>query len=191
MKFGLLGPLMVHDGTLERPIAAGKQRSILAALLLHPGEVVSVETLISVVWNEHPPPGARRTMQSYVMRLRQALGEYVAPRVESRPPGYVMHVVDGELDLQLFRDRRMAAEAAIRHGDWEQASDDLAEALSYCRGRPMADIPSAVLHRDHGARLTELELSATELHIEAALRLGRGPDTVAELRRLTGEHPRR
>ncbi|WP_433171325.1 AfsR/SARP family transcriptional regulator [Actinoallomurus sp. CA-150999] len=191
MKFGLLGTLLVHDGTAELTIAAGKQRSVLAALLLHPGEIVSMETLISVVWNERPPPGARRTIQSYVMRLRQALGEYVAPRVESRPPGYVMHVNDGELDLRLFQDRRIAAEAAARDGDWPQVSAELTAALAHWRGKPLADIPSAVLQRDHGPRLVELELAATELWIEAELRMARGARIVAELRRLTGEHPLR
>ena len=38
MKFGLLGPLVVHRDGIEVPVQRGRQRQVLAALLLNAGQ---------------------------------------------------------------------------------------------------------------------------------------------------------
>lgn len=45
MDFGLLGPLIVRDGTQHVPVSAPRQRVLLAALLLSAGRVVSLDEL--------------------------------------------------------------------------------------------------------------------------------------------------
>ena len=44
MRFRLLGPVEVRAGEDWRGIGAPKWRSVLAALLIHPGQIVSADT---------------------------------------------------------------------------------------------------------------------------------------------------
>jgi hypothetical protein len=73
MEFRVLGPLEVV--TNGQPLALGgiKQRAVLAVLLLHANETVSVDRLIDALWGESPPSGALRTVRVHVSRLRKAL----------------------------------------------------------------------------------------------------------------------
>ncbi len=57
MRFRLLGPLEVRAGDDWRGIGAPKWRSVLATLLINPGQIVSADTLISEVWRDDPPAG--------------------------------------------------------------------------------------------------------------------------------------
>lgn len=76
-EFGLLGSLLVRQGTRLVPVSAGKQRVVLAALLLGAGRVLSVDELAEAVWGDGqgPPASARVTVQNHVRRLRQLLGD--------------------------------------------------------------------------------------------------------------------
>src|SRR6202049_2488495 len=74
-EFCLLGPLMVRSDGVAVPVTRGKQRAVLAALLLKAGRVVSLDELAEILWGPGPPPSARVTVQNYVMRLRKALGD--------------------------------------------------------------------------------------------------------------------
>lgn len=87
MEFCLLGSLVVRSGS--RAFAPpGRQRTVLAALLLNADRVVSVDELIEDVWGDRPPPSARVAIQNYVMRLRKTLGHAAGSRVSTQPPGY-------------------------------------------------------------------------------------------------------
>ena len=57
VDFGLLGPLVVRDGTRYVPVSAPRQRVLLAALLLSAGRVVSLDALAEVLWDGQPPAG--------------------------------------------------------------------------------------------------------------------------------------
>jgi DNA-binding SARP family transcriptional activator len=46
LRFGVLGPVEVRAGETAVPLRAAKQRALVAVLLLHRGEVVSVARLI-------------------------------------------------------------------------------------------------------------------------------------------------
>ena len=59
MDFGLLGPLVVRDGTRQVPVSAPRQRVLLAALLLNAGRVVSLDALGETLWEGQLPAGAR------------------------------------------------------------------------------------------------------------------------------------
>ena len=59
MEFGLLGPLVVGVGESPVTISAGKQRVLIAALLLRANQVVPVDDLAEAVWisGRQDPPG--------------------------------------------------------------------------------------------------------------------------------------
>jgi DNA-binding SARP family transcriptional activator len=74
VEFCLLGPLAVRSGNTAVPVRPGKQRAVLAALLLNANRVVPVEVLAKTLWGTAPPP-PRVTVQNYVAWLRKALGD--------------------------------------------------------------------------------------------------------------------
>jgi DNA-binding SARP family transcriptional activator/Tfp pilus assembly protein PilF len=191
MWFGVLGPLLVRDGESVIGVPAGRQRVLLAALLMRAGAVVSADALAEVVWDGTPPGGAGTTLRSHVSRLRQILGPAAGARVVTRYPGYLIEASEGEVDLLRFRRQYRDGAAAIRGGDWARAFETLAEALGLWRGEPLADVPSDVLRRDVVPGLEELRLQALEWRMDAGLQLGRHGELVPELQSLTGQFPLR
>ena len=145
VEFGLLGPLVVRDGTRHVSVSAPRQRVLLAALLLSAGRVVSLDALAEVLWEGEPPAGARGALHSAVQRLRSTLGPSGADLIETRPPGYLITVDDGEFDVREFSVLAARGHAAAEAGTWAQAASLLREALGLWRGEPLADVPSQLL----------------------------------------------
>ena len=73
MEFRILGPLEVAENGARLEVGRGKERSVLAILLLHANEVISSERLIDDLWRDEPPATATKSVQVYVSRLRKAL----------------------------------------------------------------------------------------------------------------------
>jgi DNA-binding SARP family transcriptional activator len=188
MEFGLLGPLVVRCGGAAVPIAAGRQRALLAALLLNANQLVSADQLTGVLWDQAPPPSARAGLHNQVKRLREALGEAGRERVCTRPGGYLMRVQPDELDLTRMRELLASARAAIRGDAWDQASALAAGAVLLWRGEPLAGVDSAVLASAIPG-LTETCLQAAEIRLEAEVQLGRHAEVISDLRQLTADHP--
>lgn len=70
----------MRDGEVVRSVPATKQRVLLGALLVHPGQMMSSDALAEIAWDGAPPAGVRTTVRSYISRLRQAVGHSpVAP----------------------------------------------------------------------------------------------------------------
>jgi len=73
LELGVLGPVRaVRDGC-ELGLGGPKPRAVLALLLADAGRVVPAEYLAEVLWRGAPPPGAAKTLRSYVSRLRSLL----------------------------------------------------------------------------------------------------------------------
>jgi DNA-binding SARP family transcriptional activator len=73
LEFGVLSPVRaVRDGR-ELGLGGPKPRAVLALLLVDAGRVVPAEYLAEVLWRGAMPPGATKTLRSYVSRLRSLL----------------------------------------------------------------------------------------------------------------------
>ena len=105
------------------------------------------------MWDDEPPETAQKAVQVYVSQLRKLLGK---DRLETKPPGYRLHVDAGELDLDRFR------------GLVEQGCYD--EALAHWRGPPLSDFASQRFAQAEIARLEELRVSCLEARIEQSSR---------------------
>ena len=92
MEFKILGPLEVVEDGLPLPLGRGRERALLALLLLRANEVVSADRLIDELWREEPPATAAKALQVYVSRLRKRIGADV---VTTRSSGYVIEVEIG------------------------------------------------------------------------------------------------
>jgi DNA-binding SARP family transcriptional activator len=184
IEFRILGPLeAVADG---RSLALGgtKQRGVLALLLLEAGRVVSTDRLIEALWSGDPPATATASLQNFVSQLRKVLG---AETIETRPPGYLIRVEAGQLDLA--RARRLVDEA--RASDPSRRARMLGEALSLWRGEPLAELAYESFAQAEIARLVELRLALIEERAEAELAVGRHSALVSDLEALVREHPLR
>src|SRR5690242_12811740 len=190
-RFRLLGPLEVLVGDDWRAIGAPKWRSVLAALLIHPGQIVSADTLISEVWGDEPPARAANLVSIYVLRLRRLIGDADNAVLVTRAPGYQLRVSATETDALLFEALVRDGRRAYGAGDPQAAAGLLTEALALWHGRPLADVPPTPLVEAEAERLSELRLGAAELRITAELTLGGHDQAVAELRRLLADHPLR
>ena len=93
--------------------------------------MVSVERLVDNLWGERPPATAGKIILGYVSRLRKLLPPGV---LETREPGYVLHVGDG-LDLIRFERLRQDAAKAAAEGRWQATAALLDQALALCGGR--------------------------------------------------------
>jgi predicted ATPase/DNA-binding SARP family transcriptional activator len=188
VRFRVLGPLEAE--VAGRPVALGspKQRALLVALLMRAGDAVPVEDLIDELWPEGPPESARHAVHVYVSRLRSALGD--PGRIEAHSRSYAVRVERDELDLARFRALVEEGRTALDE-DPTRAAALLREALGLWRGRALADLDSEPAVRDLVLELEDERLEALELRIAADLACGRHGELVAELERLSAEHPAR
>ena len=186
MQFRILGPLEVVDGAASLPLGGGKQRALLAFLLLNANEVVSSDRLIDELWGENSPGSGRAALQVRVSQLRKALGRAGAWLL-TRPPGYVLQLDREQLDLYLFE--RLVGEAEIVEP--AVAAVRLREALALWRGPPLADLAYESFAQSAIGGLEELRAAAIEKRIDADLAIGRHRELVAELETLVVDHPSR
>ena len=192
MRFSLLGPLAVDDGTGGGAVPGGARlRVLLAALVLRANTPVSREALAEAVWDGTPPLRAEVTLRTHVMRLRQALGPEAGARISVQDPGYMIRLVSSEVDVLEFDALCRETGRALRGADWESASQNGARALALWRGEPLLDVPSQSLRGEFVPRLGQLLVQVREDLIEAELRLGRHGRLVSQLRELTASYPLR
>ena len=197
MEFRILGPLEVSDEGRRVEIGGHKQRALLASLLLHANEVVSLDRLIDELWGEAPPPTAAKTLQAQVSRLRRSLNGDEDPAAHMRGPlqtrghGYVLTVEPGQVDADRFQGMLEEARRARAEGRPEEAAEELRRALALWRGPALADFAYESFAQTEIARLDELQLTALEERIEADLALGRHAELVGELEALVARHPLR
>ena len=186
MDFHILGPLEVRDGRGEISIGGGKQRALLALLLIHPNESLATDRLIDELWSEEPPPTAAKIIQNHVSQLRRVLGD---DRLQTLARGYALRVGAKELDVDRFRQRLADGRTAQAAGDPERASLLLREALAMWHGPPLAEFTYEPFAHHEIGRLEELRLSALIERIDVDLALGRHSDLVGELETLVAQHP--
>jgi len=195
LDYRVLGPLVVRTGERELSLGTGRQRALLARLLLDANMVVSTDRLIDALWGDHPlPESAAKAVQTHVTTLRRMLepdrqkGE---PSIlVTRSPGYLLRVDVEDVDLGRF-ERLLEQGRRLRRSTPERASAVLTEALALFRGPVLADVALEGAARAEVRRIEELRLAALEERIAADLELGREAALVGELTALVAAHPER
>ncbi len=173
VKVQLSGQVDVEADGQSVDLGPAKCRAVLAALAVSAGRPVPVSTIIDLVWGDDPPRTADRTLQSYVTRLRKALGEGTIERTGST---YRLVLEPDAVDILRF--------------EHLVAQDRVAEALELWSGPPLSGLDVAGFERVI-VRFTELYVDTLERHLGDELKLGNGPSHLATLSRLTTEHPLR
>ncbi|MGB0100822.1 MAG: BTAD domain-containing putative transcriptional regulator, partial [Nocardioides sp.] len=214
MRIGVLGTTVASDTTGAVNLGGPKQRALLAALALHRGRAVAVDTLADLVWDGRPPPGVSGTMQGYIAGLRRALEPDRTTRgggtlLVTEQPGYVVRLPEQDLDAAAFESVVAGAHTSVvpladalchgrslppgspDSGGLESLHHDLDEALALWRGVPYADLGDAPAADAERGRLEELRLLASEDRAALGILLGRHATVAAELDALTRQHPLR
>jgi DNA-binding SARP family transcriptional activator len=186
VNFGILGALEVWREGRSLPIEGAKERALLALLLLHAGEPLSVDRLIDALWGDSPPATARKSLQVRVAALRRTIrGDVLLTRGDA----YLVQLEPNQLDLRRFEQLLAEGSEALATGDPSAADMKLHEALALWRGPALADFTYDSFAQAAIARLEELRLHALELQIEAQLELGLQARAIVELEQLVAAHP--
>ena len=188
MEFRILGPLEVVRDSEPVLLGPAQQRALLALLVLHRAEAVSLDRLIDQLWGERAPATAAKTVQVYVSHLRKALG---AGMIATQGRGYRLSIATEELDADRFEALRAEGRQALAEGDAARAKERLCSALELWRGEPLADFAYESFAQTEIARLREARLAALEDRIEAEMALGSDGGLIPDLESLVAEHPLR
>lgn len=187
VRVRLLGPVEIEaDDGNPRVLGAAKERSLVAALALAGGAVVSTDALMWSLWGEDPPAAARKTLQTYIWNLRQVLG---SDRVVTDPVGYRLGVKRDDVDVHRFRALVRAGDEALRAGANADARALLADALSLWRDAPFTGVAQHTGLAAEAVRLEQERLAALEARIAADLVAGLHHELVGELELLVYQHP--
>ena len=207
LRFGLLGPPVLYDVHGEagdfgdgtdasgdadvKAIGSPKVRTLLAALLLEAGRVVSVESLKDALWGGAPPASAQASLHNHVARLRRLLDD--PERLRAVPPGYVLRVEQGELDVHVFERHLATARGAYAARNWERVVRECTSALALWRGTPLNGLPAELGGYAFVQRLKEARLLLLEWRYDAELAVdgARLDGLVPELSALAAEYPLR
>ena len=194
VDYSVLGPLRVESPHGPVEIRGAKERLLLARLVAASGRLVAASELVDTLWDDEPPASAGKSLQTFVLRLRNAL----EPARNGSPtllltegPGYRLALDPAQVDAERFARLARIGERSLADGRPESAATALTDALALWRGPAYADFHGAPFAAAEARRLDELRLAATEDRLAAELALGRASAAVPELERLVGENPMR
>jgi DNA-binding SARP family transcriptional activator len=185
----VLGPMELSVGDTPVPIGGGRQRTVLATLILQVNRVVPTDLIVDAVWGERPPPTARSQVQTAVSMVRRALARHDnRTLLRTQPPGYLLDLTADDIDAVRFV--RLAAEGRALAGDGRHApaAERFRAALSLWRGPALAGLSGRALS-DTAARLEEQRLDVLAERIRVDRLLGRHQELVGELQELTRRYP--
>ncbi|WP_433530150.1 BTAD domain-containing putative transcriptional regulator [Micromonospora sp. CA-263727] len=190
MRFQILGPLRVGGG--EATVTAGRDRVVLAVLLLRANRIVPVEELVDAIWEERPPATARAQLQTCVSRLRHRFAGLGLPpeTIVTDPVGYAVRTGPGELDTEVFTQGVDAARATLAAGQLAEARRQFRAALQLWRGSALGGIPNRTVRR-RAQVLDEQRLAVLEECVDIELRLGHAAGLLDELTEYLERHPLR
>ena len=174
MGIDLLGPLRLEEGAAA---LTPRDRVVLAALAMRPGEVVSAERLADALWGPTPPASSQKLVQGCVVRLRRALG---SDAIETARRGYRLVVPLEEIDVQRFERQVARGRQLLTMSEPERAAFVLGEALALWQGEAFAELDGWEPAQVEAARLGELRLEAEESRVDALLRVGRYREVLGE-----------
>ncbi|MFJ9691361.1 BTAD domain-containing putative transcriptional regulator [Kitasatospora sp. NPDC101183] len=190
LRFRVLGPVGVLVGEEEVEFQSPRQQAVLAALLLHAPNVVSVDYLIEAIWDDAPST-ARKQVQACVSMLRRAfarLGHNAL--IETRAAGYSLKIADRSLDFETFKALRDSAHSAQKRKRHDDAAAAYLEAFQVWQGPALYGLTSRYMQA-RATWLNEQRWCAYEEYLELQLATGRHREIIGELEMALVDHPTR
>lgn len=194
LRIGVLGPLSVCRGGIPVEIESVRQRCLLGLLAVQPGQVVSRDEIVDVLWGERPPRSCRKLIYVYVGRLRRLLEPERSLRAPCRVlrrcrQGYLLGLDADQLDLARFDALLIRVDGARARGDTVAALDLSARALDCWRGAALADAGERLRRHPAVVRANQSRRSAILTHADLAIAVGHCAQAVEHLRPAVHEEP--
>lgn len=191
MRVLVLGPVEAHDDSGMVNLGGPKAKTLLAALIQQPRQVISIERLISLMWGESVPLSATALVHTYVSVLRRSFAAIGKTDIlRTRAPGYLLNVRAEEIDLDAFASDLGLARKAERNRQFSEAAGKYEQALGLWRGPAFSGV-DAQFARTSAAGLDADRLGAEEGLARCRLFLGRNEEVLSQLTRLVAAHPLR
>ncbi|WP_433550582.1 AfsR/SARP family transcriptional regulator [Micromonospora zamorensis] len=191
MKYRILGNLRVADGNSIILINAVKMKTLLAALLLRSNRVVPFEQIVTELWGDNPPRRASAAVHVYVSQLRKLLkgsGQRKSP-ILTQPPGYLIRIEEGELDLDVFLRLTEECRRHQRDGHHQEVVDLATKALDMWQEPILSDLHESDVVNRFSVWLEELRVELIEMVVDAHLALGRHRESVSYIYSLLQDYP--
>ncbi|WP_319459898.1 BTAD domain-containing putative transcriptional regulator [Micromonospora sp. RTP1Z1] len=193
LRFEILGPQRAWYADRELDLGPGKQRAVLAVLLLSAGRPVPTGQIVEAVWPEEPPANGPNVVQKYVAGLRRVLEPDRSPRAPGQvlsltDAGYLLRITPEAVDAVRFERGVHRARQRYAAGRTAEAMAELAAALELWQGDPFTGFAGSVFEAARH-RLVELRAVALETRADLELASGRHRELVGELVELVAEFP--
>lgn len=196
VRFTLLGPLEVRKNGIDHAPTAPKVLQLLAMLVINPGQVVHIDSIIQELWASDPPRSVRKTMHIYVHHLRRSLdqnGIYPDTDADSilvtKAPGYLLQIGRNQVDVTEFRNLRDRGRELLQRHEFTAAAQSLRASLDMWAGPPMANVRCGPVLSGYAVDLLEQRRTAHQLKIEAEINGGMDRELIGELRALVEANP--
>ncbi|MFI7280497.1 BTAD domain-containing putative transcriptional regulator [Micromonospora chersina] len=193
LRFEILGPQRAWYADRPLDLGPGKQRAVLAVLLLAAGRPVPTGQIVDAVWPEEPPANGPNVVQKYVAGLRRVLEPDRSPRTPAQvltltDAGYVLRIPPEAVDAVRFERGVRRARQWQAAGRTEDALAEVTGALERWQGEPFTGFTGAYFDAARH-RLVELRAVALETRTELELASGRHGELVGRLVELVAEFP--
>jgi DNA-binding SARP family transcriptional activator len=185
-KFYVLGPLECRSTERLVNIPGTLQRTLLATLLAAEGNPVSVESLVTELWADSPPPQWENALQAHISRLRRrvdAVADSRTARLIVQHSGYRLSTDEDAVDAKVFM-RELGEARFLGNHDPKRAADVLRGALSLWRGNAFGLVIQGPLCRTVAQRYEAARLVALETLFDLELRGGRHTEIIPLLAEL-------
>ncbi len=193
-RFTLLGPLeVVRDGIDYAPTTP-KLLQVLAMLVMSPGKIVHIDTIVQELWANDPPRSVRTTMHTYVYQLRRCIDEnelapYGETMLATKPPGYVFRIDPSQVDVFTFQTLQKQGRELRAQGMHVEAAQAFRAALDLWAGPPLSNVHCGPVLSAFAVELVEQRRSTLHLRIESDISAGLRHELIGELRSLVTANP--
>ena len=135
IKFSVLGPVRAWRGPVELNVGPNQQRAIFALLLIRANQLVPVDDMMELLWQENPPTSAVNVVHKYIGSIRHLLEPGLEARASGRwltrhGVGYRLAADENMSDLLAFRRKVKDARSVRAANRPADTLDLLLEALA-------------------------------------------------------------
>lgn len=188
--FGSVG--LVPDGRLV-PLQGSRLRTLLAALLINSGKVVTKEQFFEELWAGRPVAKADNALQALAARLRKLLrthfgDQFARTRLITLPTGYVLRAEPDEVDTSLFELLTARAHDMLPT-DPVGARDLLTDALALWDGPVLEGVAGGPMCQGSVLQFEEIRLTAIEERFHASMMAGMERGMISELKKMVTLYP--
>jgi DNA-binding winged helix-turn-helix (wHTH) protein len=162
LRFEILGPVRAFRGAEPVDLGPPNQQAVLALLLLHAGEPVPVQRMVTALWGGDPPENGIDVVQRYLGALRRTLDPQRTSLIAFTPGGYVLRAGELAVDAEKFRAAVARARTAHQTGNIAEATGEIGLALDLWRDEPLTGLSGPVFDSAR-ARLKAERATAAKL----------------------------